>query len=277
MVKTGSDKTVICRYKDDDLFVRVVGDGKKKILAFHGYGQTGAVFHPLVHPGSTLYAFDLFYHGKSSHPESATPLSHLSFKKLMLDFFRQTHIKKFDVVGFSMGGKYALSLVESFPEMVTKLVLIAPDGVKKNFWYRMATGNPFSRWFFKYLAHHPETFFNAAVFLEKSQLIDGRLRKFALSQMNSQTNRKRVYTSWVFLRKFFVNPAKIARTINKHQIPTKIVLGRYDRIITLEYVKPLLSRIGRDTLEMINSGHTNILSAYLEKLRRTSHNENAVD
>lgn len=267
MVKNNRFQRLICRYKDDYLFVRVVGDGEKKIVAFHGYGQSGAVFEmpPSVKKGYTIYAFDLFFHGKSVHPRLDPLLSHDHFKRFFEDFIRQTAINKFRVIGFSMGAKYALSLVLSYPEMIEKITLIAPDGIRKNFWYAVATGSGITRKVFSYVVRHPGFIFRFSLWLERLNIIDGRVRKFTLSQMNSMEKRKKVFASWTFLRKFFVPPEKISSLIMKHNIETEIIIGRYDRIITLSDMEPLSKLIGKEKISVIKSGHSNILRNYLEK------------
>jgi len=48
----------------------------------------------------------------------------------MMRFLGKEKIELFAVVGFSLGGKFALATLEAFTDKVTKVVLLAPDGIK---------------------------------------------------------------------------------------------------------------------------------------------------
>jgi pimeloyl-ACP methyl ester carboxylesterase len=46
------------------------------------------------------------------------------------------------LMGFSLDGRIALSVLELMPAGVSRLVLLAPDGLKINFWYWLSTQTP---------------------------------------------------------------------------------------------------------------------------------------
>ena len=48
------------------------------------------------------------------------------------EFLRKENISRFDVAGFSMGGRFALATLEAFPEKIGNVFLIAPDGEKQS-------------------------------------------------------------------------------------------------------------------------------------------------
>lgn len=253
------------RDKDDYLFVRVFGKGKKNLIAFHGYGQTGEVFKNLAAHRDELsvYAFDLFYHGKSGSPPSGRPLQHKHFHAIFEAFLRQASPGRFDVAGFSMGGKYALSILPAFGHHIDKLTLVAPDGIGKNFWYTTATNSTFTRFLFKAIINHPQPFFKSALLLDKLSLVDGRVRKFVMHEMDTPEKRSRVYHSWAYLRDFFVPAQEIAAVLQAHEINTEVIIGKYDRIITQKTVGPLLRHLPEGSLKMMKSGHSNILRDYI--------------
>lgn len=260
------------RNKDDYLFVRVFGNGKKNLVAFHGYGQSGEVFKNLAasRKDITLYAFDLFYHGKSACPPPKFPLRHEQFGAIFEDFLRQTSLKRFEIAGFSMGGKYALSILSAYGARIDKLTLIAPDGIGKNFWYTAATNSAFTRRLFKIIINHPQLFFKSALLLDKFKLVDGRVRKFVIHEMNTPQKRVRVYNSWAYLRDFFVPVPDTATHLQAHNIKTELIIGKYDRIITQKTVSPLIDYLTKDSLKILNAGHSNMLQAYFESQKPDS-------
>lgn len=266
MVVRDSENTIICRYNDVFLSVRVLGSGKKKIVAFHGYGQDGNVFKEILSkiPDVAIYSFDLFYHGSSDSPDPQPELGHQFLGNLFEDFLNQAGIKNFTLIGFSMGGKYALSILKSFPHRVDKMVLIAPDGIKKDFWYTLATKYLVFRKVFHMLINKPAFFRRSALLLDKLKLVDGRVRKFATVEMNTFEKRKRVYKSWMYLKKLFVNKKDLADLINQHAIPIVFVLGKFDRIIPSRPIENFAAKLNTARVVFLKSGHTNILDKFIE-------------
>ena len=264
-----ANKYIFCRSNDDFLTVKVFGEGKKKIIAFHGYGQDSEVFRQLsdLDPELTVYSFDLFYHGLSSLPPVNPPLTAARLAQIFSDFLLQASLEKFSVIGFSMGGKYALSIISSFPDMVDKVILVAPDGIKKDFWYQLATRSIAVRWIFRKVVDHPEILRKTAFLLDRLNLVDGRVRKFALNEMNTREKRIRVYQSWIFHRHLFVNLGEIAEKIRREKIEVVFVLGKHDRIITPKYIIPLKKLLTASEVKELSCGHTTLLQRFQEKFR----------
>ncbi len=267
MISVNSGKRVICRFNDVFLTVRVFGSGRKIIVAFHGYGQNGSDLQFIAgqNPEITLYSFDLFYHGESDSPSPRPPLSHQLFHNLFEDFLLQKKIESFDLLGFSMGGKYALSLIPDYYEQINRLILVAPDGIKKDFWYALATDDLLFQKLFRRMVHKPEWFFKMALFLDRIKLVDGRARKFALHEMNTFEKRNRVYNSWVYLKKFFVSESKLMQTLNTHQIRTTFVLGEFDRIIKVREINKFANKLKYKSIILLPTGHSGIYKKFVEK------------
>jgi pimeloyl-ACP methyl ester carboxylesterase len=118
------------------------GEGAEVLLAFHGFGQHRGYFGPLAEAlgeTHTLYAFDLFFHGESTWRTRNGTLTKARWTELVAAFLRQQGVTRFGLLGFSMGGKFVLATLEAMPERVTRVVLLAPDGIKTSFWYSLAT------------------------------------------------------------------------------------------------------------------------------------------
>src|ERR1041384_3075655 len=106
------------------------GDGERSMLTFHGYGQDNSVFNNYT--GYTFYHIDLFFHGKSEWNKGEEPLEKDEWKSLVEELLVKNNIQTFSVMGFSMGGKFALATLEAFPGRVKEIILLAPDGIKTN-------------------------------------------------------------------------------------------------------------------------------------------------
>ena len=84
---------------------RVLGNGTKNAIAFHGFGQDGNAFLPVAiqNPGYTIYSFDLPFHGYTKIDNPSLCLSGKDVAELVQKLMVHTGIEKFSLLGFSMG------------------------------------------------------------------------------------------------------------------------------------------------------------------------------
>ncbi len=116
-----------------DTFVYDYGWGKP-ILFIHGYGDTADGWRKII-PELTktnrVIAIDLPPFGRSEDPSRLRPVPRL--KDFYTDFFTELYkslkIKKATVVGHSLGGAMALELALEQPDLVDRLVVVAPAGL----------------------------------------------------------------------------------------------------------------------------------------------------
>ncbi|MGI5308773.1 alpha/beta fold hydrolase [Rheinheimera sp. WS51] len=107
------------------------------ILCLHGWLDNAASFIPLAKElaqipelaHSALLAFEFAGHGHSAH---RSPDSHYHFVDWVDDiasFCQQQGWQNLTIIGHSMGGMVASALAASFPELVSKLILIDSLGL----------------------------------------------------------------------------------------------------------------------------------------------------
>ncbi|MDO1445116.1 alpha/beta fold hydrolase [Rhodocytophaga aerolata] len=258
-------------YRGAHLHYSCIGTGNKILLAFHGYGQSNLHYRHMAEQLSghyTVYAFDLFFHGKSIWHLKDHPLTKEFLGKLMQTFLQEKQIDRFSVMGFSMGGKWVLALLEQFPQQIDELILIAPDGVKTSFWYNLATYPGWTKNHFRKVAISPTYFQTLAHTFRKLHLVDKGVVRFAQHQMNTRQKRLRVYYSWMVFRELTFNMTHIASLLTAYQIPVTMFLGIYDRIITKKNMEVLLSKLPKHRLILLETGHNQLLeevAAYYAK------------
>lgn len=254
-------------YKHAQFHYTKAGNGCKTLLAFHGFGQTNADFQPVTERLSntyTVFAFDLFFHGKSQWPPATEVLTKVFWQELLTAFLAEQQIERFSLMGFSLGGKFALATLESFPAQIDELILIAPDGIKTSFWYSLATYPGWARRFFRQTVISPSVFRRLADTLRAVRLADKSLVKFARRQMETRAQRLQVYYAWTVFRELSFNSNQLARLINEKQIPVTVFLGRYDRIITQPNLQRLLRQLPSCRVILLESGHHRLLDAVAE-------------
>lgn len=120
--------------KIDDIEITYIKEGKgaKTLLFLHGLSSNADAWSKNIEflkKNYTCVAVDLPGHGKSSKPEVAyTPTF---FANIVSKFIKKKRLKNVILVGHSMGGQASMKLALSHPEMVEKLILIAPAGLEK--------------------------------------------------------------------------------------------------------------------------------------------------
>jgi pimeloyl-ACP methyl ester carboxylesterase len=241
-------------------FLNYTKTGDSPLLMFHGFGQDASVFKRIQG-----YSIDLFFHGNSVWPKGEEPLEKSEWKQLISAFLDNNNIEKFAVMGFSMGGKFALATLEAFPDRVTNIILLAPDGIKTSFWYSLATYPIAFRNLFKSMISDHKRFLMIATISKKLGLIDKGVLRFVETQMNSEEKRKRVYYSWVVFRhlKFDIN--NIKELITANNIKLQLFVGKYDKIIKAKNMKSLTSGIRNGELHILDAGHNDLIKEYIRQ------------
>lgn len=245
------------------LHVQKYGSGPRVLLCFHGIGQDHSCFLKLfeaLSPHYTCYGFDLYYHGQSpSLYGSATladeRLSKAAWQQYLDQWLLSEGIGRFGVLGFSMGGKFALATAEAFAERLDSLVLLAPDGVTESPWYRLATRYALSRWMFRWYVLNTHRFRQLARVLLRLRLLDKSTVRFAESTLATPAQRQRVYHSWLGFSSLTFDIAHLAQVLNHHSVKVRIFLGRFDALLPAEYLRPLTKHLHEFELVMLRTGH----------------------
>ena len=239
-----------------------LGNGPKVLMDFHGYGQDLYYFLPVAEALGeqfTIYAFDLFFHGKSWLEKEHAPLTKAFLTQLIRRFLAKEHITRFSVTGFSMGGKFALTVLESFPEQIHSFYLVAPDGIKTSFWYNVATYPGWLAGFFKRTVVKPKPFFRMVYTMNRYKLMHPSLLRFASHQMNSPAKRLKIYKSWTGFRLLTFDIPEIARLLNRHKIPVIMFFGVFDKIITAKALAFFTDALENARVVTLKTGHTHLL------------------
>lgn len=259
----------ICWQESRLHFVRA-GTGKKVLLFFHGFGQDHTVYLPVIQhltPDYRLYIFDLYFHGQSSWNRNEQPLRKEHWKEIMETFLANEQIQRFSLVGYSLGGKFALATVEAFAHQIDSVFLIAADGIETSFWYSMATYPSILRRFFRGMIGNYNRFSALARWLHRYNLVDKGLIRFADFQMSTEEKRKRVYYSWVVFRKLSFSMRLIGRILRENNIRTIVIVGKYDKVIEPENMQVLLQYVPKAEFHVLEAGHSGLIYTSLPLIR----------
>ena len=215
------------------------GTGNKLLFCFHGYGESAGSFEYLtIHLPPDQYrmiAIDLPMHGQTVWQEDKqfTVDDLIAIIDGILETF-DIGQECFSVLGFSLGGRMALSLTEKIPARIKKLVLLAPDGLKKNGWYRLATQSLIGKTLFRLTMKYPGLFFTVLKTSHALKITSQQTYSFTTYYIQDKQARHDLYQRWIVLQKFHPPLGEIKSLIIKNKIPVKLFFGVYDRIVRFE-------------------------------------------
>ncbi|MDE1192486.1 MAG: alpha/beta hydrolase [Arachidicoccus sp.] len=202
------------------------------IFAFHGYSNDSHIFdilEPALQNNYTLISIDLPIHGDTQWREpSFTPKI---LKEIIDKIIEQENLaKEYFLLGFSLGGRIAMSLFQHFPSQVKGMILLAPDGLYKGSWYRFIAQSFLGTQLTAYLLKRPEKAKSMLEWCQKKHLISNRLYHYADGLLNSKRERTLLAARWIIMRKMRPDLIKICKEIVHSGIPVKLIFGKGDTI-----------------------------------------------
>lgn len=256
-------------FRNSRLHYTCRGTGPRLLFCFHGYGESARTFTFLEEPlrkDYTIIALDMPFHGSTEWNEN------LFFNPDdlpgILDELATTlpsPPKTYTLLGYSMGGRIALHLLQQVPEKIDRLILLAPDGLTMNPWYWLATQTTPGNRLFRYTMTHPSWFFALARIGNRLKLINPGIYKFTIRYIDDVKVRNDLYTRWTTMRGFRPHLQQLKTLIRSRNIPVRLIFGRFDRIILAKMGELFKRGIEQQCiLQLLPSGHQLLQAANLD-------------
>lgn len=233
------------------------GYGGKLLLAFPGYGHTGtslAVFEKYLAQEYTIYYVDLPHHGLTQWPEGTmflpTDLHQLVSAILILE--QQTTLS---LLGYSMGGRVCLKILELFPEQIGKMLLMATDGLSPDPIYYLATRSLAGRKLFHHIVTRPDGYLRFINWLQNKKLVDSSLHKMSIYYLGSVESRRQLSLVWPTMAAIVPIVSKIRETLLHQKTLLHIVMGRYDKLMPASRAKKFASGLPFVQVHVLEKGH----------------------
>lgn len=248
--------------------------GNKVLVALHGVGQTGddcyISFAKQVADIYNIYTLDLYFHGTHKQGTLIDSKDYISKKKWQEDLaqvLKELHIDRFDIIGFSMGAKFAMAAMEAFADRIDTAYLVAPDGVSLYPIYSLVTGIAPLRFVFKKIMKSKNFLPVLLKTLGKLGILSKSLLRFMEQVLNTKQKRLIVYNSWVGFRYLKFDILEWYHQINKQHILLFLVVGEFDQLIKEKQVKKLSKLLPADNYIVLPTGHTHVISKFGEWIR----------
>lgn len=249
------------------------GNGPKVVICLHGFGREAGDFEaflPRLAPDTRLIAVNLFCHGRSQFPSrrlSKQPLEALEWCEIIRSLCHHLGCTKFHLVGYSMGGRMAMMLMQHMPDAIESITLIAPDGIKINLLYRFVSETKLGRMLYRSIIRNPNWILRIADFLKALHLLHQNIHRFVYLQLETKAKRQLVYNAWLAHRTLFPDLKRVAANIESSGIHCLLVFGKYDAIIPPRLARKLLRHFRqKPTLLLPEAGHRLINKETVEML-----------
>jgi pimeloyl-ACP methyl ester carboxylesterase len=258
----------IINYQANKVHVLKMGSGPKLLIALHGFGNTAAIFEPIAAAFASEYttvSIDLPGHGKTEWVN--TYFEKKDLMAIIQGIKLECKVEQFTLMGFSLGGRLSLCVAELQPNWIDKLILLAPDGLQKNFWYNAATKNIFGKIIFKKMMQNPEAWLNRVDKLRQWNLIDASSFKFAKANLTDKKIRHRLSYVWPVTSKLIVSALIVKWNLKKYKIETHLFMGIHDRIFPTKQGERFVKGIKTATMHVLEEGHNLINAALIKELK----------
>ena len=242
--------------------IKFLGGRGEPLLMIHGWGVNSEIWVSLVDElklFASVYLIDLPGMGGSSS------ISPYTLDNIAKEIKANVPIKKFNILGWSLGGQVAMSLAIRMPEFVEKLILMSttPCFVEKKDWPYGVNKQFFSNFE-----------------LETKQNLNNTLLKFFLIQTRDINDSKNVMR---FLKNTFIEirddnksgmqsalnvlkETDLRNEVKKIDKPTLIFSGDKDRLTSLKASIWLYEKIKRAKLKEIKGANHMPFISHREKM-----------
>lgn len=244
----------------------IIGSGPKLVLAFHGYANDASLFHFLLHPEYTVLSFDLPFQGKSVGVEGHL-LNKVLLQEMVSYFMIQYKVQKIGLVGFSLGARVCLCIAEQMPAQLRNIILIAPDGLVHNYFYRMLTGTFLGRFCFRGFVKFGDYYIRLFSFLHRTGMVNRSMYKFAMQYIRTRESRRMLYNIWMSTSKLIPRLNSLKSKIRSGHIPVHLLMGQNDQVIPVKNALQFKGNNSHIILHVFERGH-NMLD--FEEVRGTA-------
>lgn len=239
-----------------------IGQGKN-VLLIHGIGAKGTTWQPLVDlidkkQWHTL-AYDLLGFGNSPKPENKLYDVNDHAESLVASIDRNIKKEKLVIIGHSMGCLIASDIATRYPKMVEHLILYEPPLFADSTEFRSH-----ARRKRLYFALYEEILKRPTAVFNYSKIIS----KFSEGRALSVSKQ-----SWMPFERSLKNTImkqQAYHELEKITVPTDIIYGKYDFMVTRNKVTKMLQSNKNITFHLVKEMHdiTNRAAKYIIKIMK---------
>lgn len=210
------------------------GDSRSTSIAFHGFSrpmEDMVAIQPVLEDRTNCLMVHLAAHGRSSgHHRPMDPGDWFA----AIDSLLATKGLEFDgtLIGYSLGGRVALSWWARDPERFSRVVLMAPDGLVRNPGYRFAVDTSVGRAWLGQSERQRERIVRRMGWLRQRGLLPEHFYQFSLFHLETAEMWRMVVDCWLSLRRFWPPGRQTLRRLaTAHPGVLEAHFGEHDKVI----------------------------------------------
>ncbi|MBL6659944.1 MAG: alpha/beta fold hydrolase [Crocinitomicaceae bacterium] len=235
------------------------GSGQNTLICFHGHGRKVEDFLFLAKKNRKLILIVLPHHGKSKFPIEQIenqPLKIQEFNSIFAKILEKQAIGDFHFIGFSQGGRFALSLLPFYKDRLKSVQLISPDGMDPMSFYNRTSRIRFARLLFEKWEGSPKSFIRIAKFAYRLGLVRPKVFAFIELFASNKEQFQRASRTWRGFRNIKPDFNAISSSLNSNKIYFRVIMGKYDQVIRTQQAVYFLKQLGfPKALIEIECGH----------------------
>lgn len=247
------------RYLKSNFSYYIYGKGEQVVFCFHGYASTGqkfSILEPYIGDDFTLVSIELPFHNGTRWNEHRLFFYYDLDAIIQLIKEKENLQKDMWLIGYSLGGRIVLDYFQHKPEDVKKIILLAPDGLHKIFWYWLIAETYFGNFLLRMLNRSSKWAMNLTKFFYSIKAINASLYVMAKEFLTDKEERKLLVKRWITLRKMHPNLKKVGRNLIKYHVNIFALFGRHDKVINPDNIKYVKKTAPENVHNyIINAGH----------------------
>lgn len=255
-------------YKNSKIHGIKFGDGGKLLIALHGFGDQAKLFLALedaLKNDYTVYAVNLPYHGQTQWQEDS--FSKNNIRDLFEIVLKREQKTRFELMGFSYGGRIVLASLFDVINRLDKIYLIAPEGIQAKGMFSAQIVPVWLRRVLKKSITNPEWLISIMEVCYKIGILSRFNYNFIKINISTEKRRERIFNTWIFLNDFKINLTRTRKLVKETTLPVELYFGKYDEIIPLGIGEKLSGEIPNIRLNVIDEGHLLINEKLNELIR----------
>lgn len=258
------------------------GRGHRALIAFHGFArplEDLLVMAERWPEPARLICVHLPHHGASGPCDPELPADAALEPRVLVEMLQRMAEREgcdpddMDLIGYSIGGRVALALIVAVPALWGRVLLLAPDGLRKAPLYDLTVHTRLGRWLWHRLDRHAAAANRLLAALHRWGVVPKHLVQFALFHTETAAMRQLVWRGWRAHRLLWPSPPSIARALVAGRGPVDFCFGTKDRVIppsNARTLRRLLSaeQPGKVRFHTVHAGHTMLRSDVLNAINR---------
>ena len=221
----------------------LVPNTMRPVFALHGFARPLEDFIPVTQvwpENSAFISVHLPHHGRSKPDgpsvNSETAIQPKDLLQLLVEIARKEGFRtdSLDLLGYSIGGRIALSLITLDPKRWNRVALLAPDGLKQSPFYGLTVHTRLGKTIWFAIDRTSEYVLSWSQRLVEWKLMPSHLHSFIAFHLSSHEMRMMVWNGWRAHRKCWPSHRAIADAFRSTDGSIDLFFGSHDRIIPVQ-------------------------------------------